>query len=274
MSEGFAGRTGIVTGAAKGIGAATARALVAAGARAALFDVDDKAGQALADELGDAAAYWSADVADWESADSAVEEVSERFGSVDFLVNNAGIAPPRTLANIPDGDWERVLGVNLTGAFNCTRAAVPYMKEAAGGAIVNISSVAGKNISMLAGMHYTTSKWGLIGFSRHMAYELAQFGIRVNIVCPGPTLTTLVEQAMDAEKRAANAENFPLGRWVMPDDIANAVMFFLGPGAAMCAGAELIVDGGILIGSGAAYPDYMEIRGDQPAERKIVRPGE
>ncbi|MAG98665.1 MAG: SDR family NAD(P)-dependent oxidoreductase [Alphaproteobacteria bacterium] len=274
MSEGFAGRTGIVTGASKGIGAAIARALVAAGAKTALFDVDDDAGQAVADELGANAAYWSVDVADWESADTAVEEVAERFGSVDFLVNNAGIAPPRTLANIPDGDWERVLGVNLTGAFNCTRASVPYMKEAGGGAIVNISSVAGKNISMMAGMHYTTSKWGLIGFSRHMAYELAQFGIRVNIVCPGPTLTTLVEQGMDAEKRAANAENFPLGRWVMPDDIANAVMFFLGPGGAMCAGAELIVDGGILIGSGGAYPDYMSIRGDQPAERKIVRPEE
>ncbi len=104
MSEGFAGRTGIVTGAAKGIGAATARALVAAGAKAALFDVDDAAGQATADDLGPNAAYWSVDVADWESADAAIEEVAERFGSVDFLVNNAGIAPPRTLANIPDGD--------------------------------------------------------------------------------------------------------------------------------------------------------------------------
>jgi 3-oxoacyl-[acyl-carrier protein] reductase len=270
MVDGFDGKTAIVTGAAKGIGESVSRSLVAAGANVAMFDVDADAGQETADSLENAV-FYTADVSSRESVDRNVAAVVERFGSIDMLVNNAGIAPPRTIDNMPDGDWERVLEINLTGAFNCVKAAVPHMQDQ-GGAIVNVSSVAGKNISLGAGMHYTASKWGLIGASRHMAYELAPRNIRVNIVCPGPTLTPLIDSHMDHDKIVASTANIPLGRWVQPQDVANAIMFFLGPLSSMCTGSELIVDGGVMIGSGATYDNYFESRGDKTPERNIEIP--
>ena len=270
MTEGFAGKAAIVTGAAKGIGEAVSRALVAAGTSVAMFDVDDEAGQAVADGL-EGAEYFSVDISDRSSVSTAVTSVAEKFGSVDMLVNNAGIAPPRTMDNMPEGDWERVLDINLTGAFNCVKASAPHLKKN-GGAIVNVSSVAGKNISLGAGMHYTASKWGLIGASRHMAYELAPSNIRVNIVCPGPTLTPLIDGHMSKEKITESTTNVPLGRWVKPEDIANAILFFLGPQSAMCTGSELIVDGGVMIGSGSTYDSYFESRGDKAPDRDIELP--
>ena len=270
MTDGFVGKTAIVTGAAKGIGEAVSRALAAAGANVAMFDVDDAAGQAVADSL-DNATFYSVDISDRTSVNKAVDAAAVKFGSMDMLVNNAGIAPPRTMENMPEGDWEKVLDINLTGAFNCVRAATPHMKTN-GGAIVNVSSVASKNISLGAGMHYTASKWGLIGASRHMAYELAPNNIRVNIVCPGPTLTPLIDGHMSKDKIVEATANVPLGRWVTPEDIANAVLFFLGPLSAMCTGSELIVDGGVLIGSGSTYDNYFESRGSSAPERKIEVP--
>ena len=270
MSEGFQGKTAIVTGAAKGIGEAVSRALVAAGANVAMFDVDEEAGNAVAESL-DNATFYTVDIANQGSVDAAVAKVADLYGGVDMLVNNAGIAPPRTMDNMPDGDWERVLEINLTGAFNCVKAATPHMHEN-GGAVVNVSSVAGKNISLGAGMHYTASKWGLIGASRHMAYELAPRNIRVNIVCPGPTLTPLIDGHMDREKIVTSTTNVPLGRWVKPEDVANAIMFFLGPQSAMCTGSELIVDGGVMVGSGATYDNYFESRGGKTPERDIELP--
>jgi 3-oxoacyl-[acyl-carrier protein] reductase len=270
MSEGFEGKTAIVTGAAKGIGEAVSRALVAAGANVGMFDVDDVAGEATASSL-DNVTYYSVDISDREAVNAAVADVAAKYGSVEMLVNNAGIAPPRTIDNMPEGEWERVLEINLTGAFNCVKAAAPLMKKN-GGAIVNVSSVAGKNISLGAGMHYTASKWGLIGASRHMAYELAPNNIRVNIVCPGPTLTPLIDGHMNREKIVESTANVPLGRWVKSEDIANAILFFLGPQSAMCTGSELIVDGGVMIGSGSTYDNYFESRGDKTPDRNIELP--
>ena len=270
MSEGFEGVCAIVTGGSKGIGEATAKALLGAGAEVTIFDVDDEAGEALA-AADEACHYAHVDVADKVAVEVAVAEVAARRGAIHMLVNNAGIAPPLTMADLAEDDWQRLLGINVMGPFNCTQAVVPHMKEN-GGAIVNVSSVAGKNISLGAGMHYTTSKWGVIGLSRHMAYELAPHGIRVNVVCPGPTLTPLIQGLMDEDTIKSSTTNVPLGRWVMAEDIANAIMFFLGPQAAMCAGAELIVDGGVLVGPGNAYDNYFESRGSKTPERKITYP--
>ncbi len=270
MSEGFEGVCAIVTGGSKGIGEATVKALIGAGAVVTIFDVDDEAGEALAGG-SENCRYLHVDVGNKEAVDAAVAEVAARHGSIGMLVNNAGIAPPITMENLSEGDWGRVLGINVKGPFNCTQAVVPHMKEF-GGAVVNVSSVAGKNISLGAGMHYTTSKWGVIGMSRHMAYELAPHGIRVNVVCPGPTLTPLIQGLMDEATIRSSTTNVPLGRWVQAEDIANAIMFFLGPQSAMCAGAELIVDGGVLVGPGNAYDNYFESRGSKTPERKITYP--
>jgi len=266
----FDDRSVIVTGGAKGIGAALVTALARAGARVTAFDVDREPGEALA-AGSDNVRYVHVDVTDRDAVQRAVAGTVRAQGAVDGLVNNAGIAPPLTLERIDAAEWRRVLQVNLDGAFHLVEAVVPGMKAHGGGAIVNVSSVAGKNISLGAGFHYTTTKWGLIGFSRHLAYELAPHGIRVNIVCPGPTLTSLIPLDDAAKDRAA--EGVPLGRWVLPEDVANAIAFLLSPLAAMCTGAEIVVDGGVLLGSGHGYPAYFSARGAEPPPRSIERPG-
>ncbi len=271
MTPGFKDKTAIVTGGAKGIGAATARALCAAGCRVTVFDVDVPSGEALAASLP-GCDFRCVDIVDHGAVLGAVSAVRERDGRIDMLVNNAGIAPPQTLANMRHDDWQRVLQINLTGAYHCVDAVVPGMKSRRAGAIVNVASVAGKNISLGAGFHYTTSKWGIIGFSRHLAYELAAFGIRVNVVCPGPTLTTLIELDEAQKDRAACA--IPLGRWVRPEDVAEANLFFLGPQSSMCTGAEIVVDGGALLGSGDAYDAYFERRADVAPARDVRRPSD
>lgn len=270
MQQEFEDKIAIVTGGAKGIGAATVRALVAGGARVTVFDVDRQAGEAFAAAL-DGCTFSAVDITNGDAVGAAVDALIAREGQVDLLVNNAAIAPPLTVARMTAEDWERVLRVNLTGAYHCIDAVVRQMKSRRSGSIVNVSSVAGKNISLGAGVHYTTSKWGIIGLSRHLGYELAPFGIRVNIVCPGPTLTTLLQ--LDDEARERAASSVPLGRWVEPEDVANAILFFLGPRSSMCTGAEIVVDGGVLLGSGDAYDSYFAQRGDSVPEREIRSPG-
>lgn len=270
MEMRFDGRSVIVTGGAKGIGAATAAALAGAGAKVTAFDVDSESGEALA-AATDGVRYADVDITDRDAVGRAVETAAAANGPVDSLVNCAGIAPAVTLEHMTPEQWNRVLQVNLNGAYHCVDAVVPGMKQRRGGAIVNISSVAGKNISLGAGFHYTTSKWGLIGFSRHLAYELAPHGIRVNIVCPGPTLTTLTK--LDDAAKARATSGIPLGRWVQPEDVAGAIAFFLSPLAAMCTGAEIVVDGGVLLGSGDSYPGYFANRGAEAPERHLQPPG-
>lgn len=265
----FDDRSVIVTGGAKGIGAAAATSLADGGAKVTVFDVDRENGEALA-AANAGVTYAHVDITDRDAVGRAVDAAAKANGPVDGLVNNAGIAPPLTLEHMKPEDWNRVLQINLTGAYNCVDAVAPTMKERRAGAIVNVSSVAGKNISLGAGFHYTTSKWGIIGFSRHLAYELAPHGIRVNIVCPGPTLTTLIELDDDAKKRVA--AGIPLGRWVRPQDVANAIGFLLSPLSAMCTGAEIVVDGGALLGSGDNYPGYFANRGASAPERIIESP--
>lgn len=254
----FAGRSFIVTGGASGIGRAAVEKLCAAGARVSLFD------QQAADDLTAAYATCRAeilDIRDGEAVAAAVARSVEIQGGLDGLVNNAGIAPPVLLEGTEEEDWDRTLDINLKGAFLCTKAAEPALADG-GGAIVNLSSVAGKNISLGGGVPYTTTKWGMIGFTRHLAYELAPKGIRVNVVCPGPTVTPLLSsQGSSAEQLEAAGRGLPLGRLARPEDVAEAILFFLSVRAAMCTGAELVVDGGVLLGSAHAYPDYFEKRG-------------
>lgn len=267
----FDGRCVVVTGGAKGIGAATATLLAGSGARVAIFDVDRESGEALA-AATQGVTYTHVDITDSDAVARAMSATEASNGPVDGLVNNAGIAPPLTLENMTPREWQRVMDLNLGGVYHCVEAVAEGMKRRRAGIIVNVSSVAGKNISVGAGFHYTTSKWGLIGFSRHLAFELAPYGIRVNVVCPGPTLTSLIP--MDDAARDRAAASVPLGRWVKPDDVANAIGFLMSPLAAMCTGAEIVVDGGMLLGSGDSYAAYFANRGSDAPQRVIERPSE
>lgn len=257
--DAFAGKAAIVTGAAGGIGAAAAKALAAAGAGVALLDRDAGRVAATAAAIAGARAY-PADIADKAAVEAVFAAVVRDFGGLDILVNNAGIESMWTVERMPEEEWERVLAVNLKGAMLCTQAAVPAMKARGGGAIVNVASVAGKRISFSGGASYTASKAGLLGFTRHAAFELGIHRIRVNAVCPGPTLTPMIERNLDAARRKGVEAVIPLGRWVMPEDVAAAIVFLAGDGAAMCTGTSLDVDGGVLVSNGTPYREYFAHR--------------
>jgi NAD(P)-dependent dehydrogenase (short-subunit alcohol dehydrogenase family) len=173
------------------------------------------------------------------------------------LVNSAGTITRQTIAAMPIADWDRVIAVNLRGPFNGTQAVIPHMRKRGGGAIVNIASVAGRRISFGGGANYSASKAGLLGFTRHAAYELAPDKIRVNAVCPGPTATAFGGgQLPSAQRKTERARKIPLGRMVEPEDIADAVLFLTSDMSRMCTGIALDVDGGVLISNDIPYEEY------------------
>jgi NAD(P)-dependent dehydrogenase (short-subunit alcohol dehydrogenase family) len=257
MSGRFDGKVAIVTGGASGIGLATAEALAREGARVAVFDRAPKQSALRATEV---------DITDAAAVRRAVDEVAREFGGVDILVNNAGIGTASTVEGMSAEDWRRVLAVNLDGMFHCTQAALPAMRARGGGAIVNVSSMAGKRISFHGGANYTASKAGVLGFTRHCAFEFAIDRIRVNAVCPGPVLTPMVRAFNSEAQLAEVAKLVPLGRWVMAEDVAEAILFFASPAAAMCTGTTLDVDGGMMVSNGQPYEEYF-------ARRRAARPG-
>ena len=191
MPNEFAGRVALVTGGGNGIGAATCRGFAAAGARVAVLDRAAEAAERVAKEIagrGGHATAHAVDVADRGAFAAAATEIAGAVGGIDILVNGAGTTVRRMIPDMSPEDWDRVIAVNLTGAFNGIQAVLPHMRRR-GGAIVNVASIAGQRISFGGTANYSASKAGLLGLTRHAAYELAPEGIRVNAVCPGPTAT-------------------------------------------------------------------------------------
>src|SRR5256885_13788567 len=220
------GKIALVTGGGHGIGAAGCRAFAKAGARVAVIDRDGEAAAKVASEIGGGATGHALDVADGEAFKRLVSEIAAQAGGIDVLVNSAGTITRQTIAAMPVADWDRVIAVNLRGPFNGAQAVIPHMRARGGGAIVNIASVAGRRISFGGGANYSASKAGLLGFTRHAAYELAPDKIRVNAVCPGPTATAFGGgQLPSADRRAERARKIPLGRMVEAADIPAALLF-------------------------------------------------
>lgn len=238
----LAGRSALVTGAAKGIGAAICRAFVAEGASVTAADIDDDAGQALAGELGEMAAYAHLDVSSPEGWRQAVAEAEARAGPLSILVNNAGFIGAGLIEDLDPALWSHVIAVNLGGTFLGMQAALPSMRRGGGGAIVNISSTAG-----LAGYPnraaYVASKWGVRGLTKTAALEFARDNIRVNSVHPGPIRTDLT--AGYAEDTWA-AQAIP--RFGEPEEVARMVTFIVAD-ASFSTASEFIVDGGISAGA-------------------------
>ncbi len=252
MNRRFESKIAVVTGGASGIGLATAKAFAREGANAIVVDVATK-------DVG--VPVFTADVTDAEAVRSTFQAIASEFGGIDILVNNAGIGTPVAVEGMSPEEWRRVLAVNLDGMFHCTQAALPAMKARRGGAIVNVSSLAGKRVSFHGGANYTASKAGVLGFTRHCAFELAIHRIRVNAVCPGPVLTPMVERHNSPGQTAAIALSVPLGRWVMPEDVAEAILFLASDAAAMCTGSTIDVDGGLMVSNGQPYAEYFARRG-------------
>jgi len=238
-------KVGLVTGAARGIGLAIAKRFLAEGWRVALLDIERKllseSVQALA--APDRTLALTCDVSDAGAVASAFSAIERRFGRLDALVNNAGIAVFVPLLETSDADWNRVLKVNLTGPFLCTKAAVPLMREIGGGAIVNITSISAVRASTLRSA-YGTSKAGLAHLTKQLAVELASLGIRVNGVAPGPVDTAMAKQVHTPEIRADYHDAIPLNRYGLEEELAEAVFFLCSDRASYITGQILAVDGG------------------------------
>ena len=239
----FSGRTVLISGGARGQGAAEARMIVAEGGKVVIGDVLEEQGRALAQELGPNCVFLRQDVtqeADWAAAVAAAEKLG---GALHGLVNNAGIYIPKPLMETDKALFERHLAVNQTGCFLGMQAVVPAMERAGGGSIVNISSTAGLRGSPQA-IAYSSTKWALRGMTKAAAIDLARFGIRVNSVHPGPIETDMIG-IWTNEHRAKRLGSIPMQRTGTAEEVARVVLFLLSEESAYMTGAELSVDGGV-----------------------------
>ncbi len=238
-------RIALVTGAARGIGLATAKKFLAEGWRVALLDIERELLTKSVADIGrseDTLAL-PCDVSDSAAVHAAMNAIAQRFGRLDALVNNAGIAVFAPLMETSDKDWSRVLEVNLTGPFICTKAAVPLMRDAGGGAIVNITSISAVRASTLRSA-YGTSKAGLAHLTKQLAVELASLGIRVNAVAPGPVDTAMAKEVHTKEIRADYHDAIPLNRYGLEEELAEAIFFLCSERSSYITGQILAVDGG------------------------------
>jgi len=238
-------KVALVTGAARGIGLAVAKRFLADGWRVALLDIEEQLlRNAVAGfESPERTMGLTCDVSDAGAVNAAMAALSGRFGRLDALVNNAGVAVFAPLLETSDQDWERVLAVNLTGPFLCTKAAAPLMREHGGGAIVNITSISAVRASTLRSA-YGTSKAGLAHLTKQLAVELAALGIRVNGVAPGPVDTAMAKAVHTPEIRADYHDAIPLNRYGLEEELAEAVFFLCSDRSSYITGQILAVDGG------------------------------
>jgi 3-oxoacyl-[acyl-carrier protein] reductase len=241
------GKVALVTGGARGIGRAIVEKLMDNGCGVVIADVLDDAGNQTVAELSNRGevTFVHCDVTCAEDAQKAVDHAVAKFGTLDILVNNAGITKDTLLIRMTESDWDRVLTINLKGAFLVTQAASRVMMKARSGRIINISSVVGLMGNAGQG-NYAASKAGLIGFTKSIAKELAGRGVTVNAVAPGYIQTEMTESLPETAKQAF-LTNIPLKRAGVPEDVANAVLFFAADESTYITGQVLPVCGGLLM---------------------------
>ncbi len=249
------GKTAIVTGSARGIGEGIALVLAREGANVVVNSRKVKECEGVVQKIlssGGKAIAVGADVSKKADVTAMVSETLKQFGAVDILVNNAGIEGTPCLAkDLSEEQWDRVLGVNLKGAFLCCQAVIPQMMKQGKGRIVNIGSTASIRMTFFGSLEYTVSKHGVGGLTQHLAWELADSHITVNTVCPGGVQTPLMEASTTPEYREMTVKRLiPLGRFTTMEEIGEAVSFLASDRAATITGQMLAVDGGLLAGFG------------------------
>ena len=238
------GKVAVITGGARGQGAAEARLFVAEGAKVVIGDVLDGEGEVLAKELGDDALYVHHDVTDEDGWRHVVETALDRFGGLDVLVNNAGVFSLAPITSTTLEEYRRTIDINQVGVFLGMKAVAPTMVGQASGSIVNISSVAGIRGSALT-IAYGASKWAVRGMTKIAAKELSPFGVRVNSVHPGLIETTMLGELDALTTREQMTSTIPMGRVAEPDEVAQLVLWLASDESSYASGAEFIVDGGM-----------------------------
>ena len=244
------GKVAIVTGAASGIGRATAELFAAEGAKVVAADLNERDGTALADQLGSNVVFRRADVAVSTDVRGLVELAEQRFGGLDVLFNNAGIAVFKTIEETSEEEWDRVVAVNLRSIYLGIKHAIPAMRRRGGGSIINTASVHGFQTAPGLGA-YGATKHGVIGITKSAALELARENIRVNAVCPGAVDTPIMRANLRAvgdedEELRKISESEPIGRVGQPIEIAKAVLWLATDDSSFATGAPFVIDGGLI----------------------------
>jgi 3-oxoacyl-[acyl-carrier protein] reductase len=234
----------LITGGANGIGLATAERFAKEGAKIILWDLSDQGNDVASrmKKVGYDTIFKKISVTNADEVQKAVDEAREHFGRIDILINNAGITKDRTLLKMSKQEWDDVIAVNLTGVFNCTQAVAPVMKAQNYGRIVSASS----NVAIRGNYgqtNYVATKSAIIGMTKVWAMELGRFGITVNCIAPG-FIQTAMTDAMPEEVRKQTIPQIPLGKWGVPDDIANGYLYLASDEASFVSGICLTIDGG------------------------------
>jgi 3-oxoacyl-[acyl-carrier protein] reductase len=247
------GKVAIVTGGAGGIGEATIRLLSQEGAHVVISDIREDAAKRVEEDLkreGRKAISVKTDIADYMQVKTLVDKTLSLFGRVDILVNNAAISPKHqgkkhTLWEMSIEEWRHVIDVDLNGYFLCSHEIIPHMISQRWGRVVNISSLAARVGGIVAGSHYTAAKAGILGLTKSLAAEVAEYGITVNAITPG-RVQTPITAGVSSEVNAEILKRIPLGRFGTPGDIAGTILFLVSQAANYITGATIDVNGGIV----------------------------
>ncbi|MGO5012150.1 glucose 1-dehydrogenase [Niallia sp. Sow4_A1] len=236
------GKIAIITGAAQGMGASHARRFIKEGAKVILTDLNEEKGQALAMELGENALFFKQDVTKAEEWESVIAIAEEKFGSVNILVNNAGITAAKSILQMTESDYRRIVDINQVSVFLGIKAVIPSMQQAGGGSIINISSING----IVGGaVGYTDTKFAVRGITKAAAVECTHYGIRVNSVHPGVIATPMVIQEDTKAAVEEFSKHIPLKRVAQPEEVTNIVLYLASDESSYSTGSEFIVDGGL-----------------------------
>jgi len=237
MHQDFSNKTVLIFGGTVGIGLEVARLFESCGANVYISSRSEK-------DTKQVGIYLPCDVTNVSDIAKVVEKVISDTGRIDILINSMGLVGTQKIEDIEVDEWNRVISTNMFGVFATCKAVVPFMKSKGYGKIVNISSVAGRHRSLTAGSHYVASKAGVIGFSRQLAYELIEYGVNVNILCPGQTLTPMLENNLTQSEIEHIGEAIPIKRIASTKEQAHPVLFLCSDAASYMSGACLDVNGG------------------------------
>jgi 3-oxoacyl-[acyl-carrier protein] reductase len=241
------GKVALVTGAAGTMGLAATRALIEDGCTVAMVDFNRDRNLALADELGPLASPFSFDISDPEAVRAGHASIVEALGSVDILLNNAGILSNNKVEATDAAEWRRVMGANLDGAFFLSQHVVPAMKARRFGRIINTSSLAAKTGGLTAGTAYSVSKGAMSALTFSLARELASFGVTANAIAPAYVKTPMITEQLNEEQRQKLLKDIPVGRFCEPEEFAHVVRFLASPLAGFITGEIIDINGGLLM---------------------------